>query len=117
MHRREAYDLPPLGILGALLGSLFLPVTLPIPLRILFGALIGLFGLGALIGVLAGLHTHGPPAHLDGENLSMSRGLQRPSDTPVSRLASSPTLPHEPSPVREQHSAYAATRIASCLPL
>lgn len=41
------------GIVGSLLGSFFLPKTLPIPLRVLFGAFIGLFGLGALIGVLA----------------------------------------------------------------
>lgn len=53
------------GIVGSLLGSFFLPKTLPIPLRVLFGVFIGLFGLGALIGVLAN-----PKAAL-GEALSL----------------------------------------------
>jgi hypothetical protein len=41
------------GLVGALLGCFFLPATLPLPLRVLFGAFIGLFGLGVLLSVLA----------------------------------------------------------------
>ena len=41
------------GLVGALLGFFFLPATLPLPLRVLFGAFIGLFGLGVLLSVLA----------------------------------------------------------------
>jgi hypothetical protein len=40
------------GLVGAILGFFLFPGTLPIPLRVLFGAFIGLFGLGVLLSIL-----------------------------------------------------------------
>jgi hypothetical protein len=59
------------GLVGALLGFFFLPATLPLPLRVLFGAFIGLFGLGVLLSVLAD-----PKAALSGLDLDLTGCLQ-----------------------------------------